>query len=501
MKHKDLEENFSKHGDIKSLKISLNSDHTSRGYGFVCFKDEASATKALEASGNADSVQAVKFEPKDRREIRKLINNIYVKNIPLEWTDKQVKDMFAPFGEIKSLVLNKNNMGQFGFVCYDDPKGASKEYGPECARKAIDALNGRVMGKTPDGKDDVKLYVRAAMKKNERIVEKIKETIKYKNSKKRCNLYVKNFPSDWTEDNLRDLFKQCGEIEKIRLDKGKAGNAYAFICYKQPDAAANAKQTLSNQTYGDKVLIINHYEIKELRKIELEAAKDKADFQNYKTKQTGGLKWNDLNSHPHLTQIIQQILALIQQNEAMNEQMNQAGRQQMNMQRGGGRQMRQNYNNRQQYNQNQGMYNQMQGQPVPRNNMPQVPQPQMPMPQQQQARPPMPGMPQMQGVPPQPGMPGAPAMGQQPMTIAQKYELAASKFLPAVSKKNPHYKDQVGNCIYDYVLQLCGPEKAPKITGMLIELELELIKQYMSSYAVLQMKVSEANELLMKQEM
>jgi polyadenylate-binding protein len=498
MKNKDLEEHFSKHGDIKSLKISLNQDHTSRGYGFVCFKDEGAASKALEASSNADSVQAVKFEPKDRREIRKLINNIYVKNIPLEWTDKQVKDMFAPFGEIKSLVLNKNDMGQFGFVCYDDPKGVSKEYGPECAKKAIEGLQGRVMGKGPDGKE-IKLYVRAAMKKNERVVEKIKETIKYKNSKKRCNLYVKNFPSDWTEDNLRDLFKQCGEIEKIRLDKGKAGNAYAFICYKQPDAAANAKSTLSNQTYGDKVLIINHYEIKELRKIELEAAKDKADFQNYKTKQTGGLKWNDLNSHPHLTQIIQQILALIQQNEAMNEHMNNAGRQQMNMQRGGNRQMRYN-NNRQQYNQNQGMFNQMQGQPVPRNNMPQVPQQQMPMPQQQRA--PMQGMPQMPGVPQQqPGMPAAPMMNQQAMSVAQKYQVAASKYLPAVDERNVHMKDQVGNTIYDYVLQLCGPDKAPKITGMLIELPVEQIKQYMGSYEALQMKVSEANELLMKQEM
>jgi len=105
------------------LKISLNSDHTSRGYGFVCFKDEDAASKALEASSEADSVQAVKFEPKDRREIRKLINNIYVKNIPLDYSDSQVKELFAPFGEIKSLVLNKNDMGQFGFVCYDDPQG------------------------------------------------------------------------------------------------------------------------------------------------------------------------------------------------------------------------------------------------------------------------------------------------------------------------------------------------------------------------------------------
>jgi len=87
MKHKDLEEHFSQHGGIKSLKISLNQDHTLRGYGFVCFKDEDVAFKALAQSSEADSVQAVKFEPKDRREIRKLINNIYVKNIPLEWSD------------------------------------------------------------------------------------------------------------------------------------------------------------------------------------------------------------------------------------------------------------------------------------------------------------------------------------------------------------------------------------------------------------------------------
>jgi len=44
--------------------------------------------------------------------------------------------MFEPFGNIKSCVLKSNNIGKFGFVCYDDP--VNKEYGPECAQKAID---------------------------------------------------------------------------------------------------------------------------------------------------------------------------------------------------------------------------------------------------------------------------------------------------------------------------------------------------------------------------
>ena len=86
------------------------------------------------------------------------------------------------------------------------------------------------------------------------------------------------------------------------------------------------------------------------------------------------------------------------------------------------------------------------------------------------------------------------------MPIAQKYQLAASKFLPAINERNPHMKDQVGNTIWDYVLHLCGPEKCPKITGMLIELPVEQIKQFMSSYEALQMKVNEANQLLIQQE-
>jgi len=56
-----LEEHFQRYGDIKSLKISLNSDHQSRGYGFVCFQDPTSAAKALEAEGAADSIQVIRY--------------------------------------------------------------------------------------------------------------------------------------------------------------------------------------------------------------------------------------------------------------------------------------------------------------------------------------------------------------------------------------------------------------------------------------------------------
>lgn len=311
IKHTDLQRLFEQSGKIKSLKVSLNPDYSSRGYGFICFQEEDGATNALTRPAN-DGIHVMKFEPKDRRSLRKLINNIYVKNIPKSMSEEDLRKLFESYGNVKSLVVNEHDIGKFCFVCYDDPSGKSKEYGPECAQKAIDELDGRTM------EDGAKLVVKHALKKAEREVEKVRETIRYKASKKRCNLYVKNFPNNWTKDQITLLFKPFGEIENIRLDHGKTGNAFAFVCFKEPTDAAKAKQTLQNNTVEGKMLIINYYEIKEVRKMQVEEARDKADWEKYQAQQTGGLKWNDLTSQPHLAQMLQQLLGIIQINEQAN---------------------------------------------------------------------------------------------------------------------------------------------------------------------------------------
>jgi len=93
---------------------------------------------------------------------------------------------------------------------------------------------------------------------------------------------VKNFPSNWSQKDLEQQFERFGAIENIRLEnKNNSGNPFAFVCFKTPDSAASAKQTLHNQTFGDKVLMINHYEIKEHREIQKEEAIDKRDFERY----------------------------------------------------------------------------------------------------------------------------------------------------------------------------------------------------------------------------
>ena len=57
-------------------------------------------------------------------------------------------------------------------------------------------------------------------------------------------------------------------------------------------------------------------------------------------------------------------------------------------------------------------------------------------------------------------------------------------------------KERVGEAIFPFIKNLKGGERAPKITGMLIELPVDQIRFYMSSFDALVGKVNEANELI-----
>jgi hypothetical protein len=114
-----------------------------------------------------------------------------------------------------------------------------------------------------------------------------------------------------------------------------------------------------------------------------------------------------------------------------------------------------------------------------------------PMPQLGQMGAPMPGAPMPQ--------PGAPAAGPT-NPIAAQYQQVAMKISAQISEKNPYLKERVGEAIFPFIKNLVGNERVPKITGMLIELPVEQIKQYMFSYDNLVMKVREADDLISQSE-
>lgn len=85
------------------------------------------------------------------------------------------------------------------------------------------------------------------------------------------------------------------------------------------------------------------------------------------------------------------------------------------------------------------------------------------------------------------------------MTPQAKYLQQAAQILPSVRQENPYLKDQVGHLIYNFVEMIVGNQMAPKITGMLIELPVDQIRQYLQSFEAFQQRVHEASNLLKNQ--
>lgn len=109
---------FKGYGDIISCKVSINEDYSSRGYGFVCFRDPESASRALSESSSRSETIGVKFAPKSKADFRKVYNNIFIKNIPDGWDEPELKKAFEVFGNITSIYARKHNNGLYAFICY-----------------------------------------------------------------------------------------------------------------------------------------------------------------------------------------------------------------------------------------------------------------------------------------------------------------------------------------------------------------------------------------------
>lgn len=72
--------------------------------------------------------------------------------------------------------------------------------------------------------------------------------------------------------------------------------------------------------------------------------------------------------------------------------------------------------------------------------------------------------------------------------------------LPAILAENPNYQQHVGSCIFPFVQNVCGPELAPKITGMLIDLPIAEIHAFMRDYYVMHERITQARQLLDQQQ-
>ncbi len=73
-------------------------------------------------------------------------------------------------------------------------------------------------------------------------------------------LYVGSLPYSITEDELRDLFSQFGEIESVRIITDKftgQSKGFGFVEMANPDDAAKAVEGMNGKQLGGRTLIVN----------------------------------------------------------------------------------------------------------------------------------------------------------------------------------------------------------------------------------------------------
>jgi polyadenylate-binding protein len=215
--NKALHDTFAAFGNILSCKVAQDEFGNSKGYGFVHYETAEAANNAIKhVNGMLLNDKKVfvghHISKKDRQskfeEMKANFTNVYIKNVDLEVTDEEFRQLFEKFGDITSATLSRDQEGKsrgFGFVNFATH---------DSAQAAVEEMNEKEVRSQ-------KLYVGRAQKKHEREEElrkqyeaaRLEKASKYQG----VNLYVKNLTDDVDDEKLRELFGPYGTITSAKV--------------------------------------------------------------------------------------------------------------------------------------------------------------------------------------------------------------------------------------------------------------------------------------------
>lgn len=308
---KELYETFRIFGNILSCKVAVDDHSVSKGYGFVHFETEDSAKKAIENVNGLEwagrTVECKAYVAKPNRSGPEW-NNLYIKNVPREWTDKALRDLFEPFGEIVSLMLatdaTTGKSRGFGFVCYKSHTSASnatKELngrevegtpaptpfkakaakaagagagagaGADAAADIADKTGEGATAPAADGPTKMKLYVGRALKKveRERQLREAREAARADRIKSwvNRNLWVCNLDESVDDEILQREFGKFGTIESAIVARDGAGRSrlFGYVLMSTAEEASKAIGGMNKKLVQGKPLSVRLWESKEQR--------------------------------------------------------------------------------------------------------------------------------------------------------------------------------------------------------------------------------------------
>ncbi|KAL8541431.1 hypothetical protein ACS0TY_002627 [Phlomoides rotata] len=297
----DLKNIFGEFGFITSAHVMRNNDGTSKCFGFVNFANSKDAARAVE------SLNGKIFEKKEwyvgraqtkferQQEIRHQLecvkeafdegSNLYVKNLDDSIGDKKLKELFSPFGSVTSCRVIQDEKGLStgrGMVAFSSPEEASRanlekgidrkavpetlsSFGRISCEVATDA-SGQSMGcgflqfsGEESAEKAIEVHNGNGVSLNEKQVCEGTGLIKQEkelslDKAKFSNVFVKNFCESTTEDGLKHIFGEFGEISSTMVMRNEDGTSKCsgYVCFKNTEDAARAVESLDGQKFGNK---------------------------------------------------------------------------------------------------------------------------------------------------------------------------------------------------------------------------------------------------------
>jgi polyadenylate-binding protein len=216
-----------------SRNAAMNKGQTA----LIVFKDPTTAETARNALNlkklRGKTVRIMRYD-KDNSSRYMSNSNLFVKNIPAEVTPRQVYEYFLQFGDIISAKVNEDEQGNhlgYGYIHFVNADSMNK------------AIQG-TEGKTVWG---VKLDVKQFQKKNERI-----SSLSTNN-----NIYVKNIPNTFSDNQIKDLFQKFGKIVFFKSMEDSSKRKFVIVNFENEQMAETAKTTMNGFTIGDSELFVD----------------------------------------------------------------------------------------------------------------------------------------------------------------------------------------------------------------------------------------------------
>lgn len=265
-----LFERFSTAGPVLSIRVCRDMiTRRSLGYAYVNFQNPADAERALDTM-NFDMMGEkpirIMWSQRDPGLRKSGVGNIFIKNLDKTIDNKLMYDTFSTFGNILSCKVAQDEEGKsrgYGFVHFETE---------EAAERAIAKVNGMLL-------NDKEVFVGRFVPRKER------EKQLGERAKKFTNVFVKNLGDEVKDDEqLRDMFKEFGEIQSAKIAKDESGDAtkpkgFGFVAFETAEAAEKAVDALNGKEINGRQIYVGRAQKKAERQAELKKKFEEAKAQ------------------------------------------------------------------------------------------------------------------------------------------------------------------------------------------------------------------------------